>query len=934
MYFKSTPTPDFKQFIKTDGISTEQDKEIIEGVQSTYNNLIPQDAFEYIKSYLEAIPELDLSKSKNITLKIEIDETSDEVGEVLIISQNTNRTLTTIKVPTNDWPLLVIENIKPVRKFPTLGKCLNCLKFTFKQDNSLNFLGNLGGQWDGSFRNGQKVYRLNLPNYSFPFNGATTDYRIFWKPNITGTFPIFGGEILTINNKAKWIAVPSASIGTVNELSNTTFFHILSDASASCPFTPNPTSSEWNFQGDQGKFLLELANTGVTEFGVTKCPTFTPTPGTIDWGWNCGPNGCVEAPSGSTGKYATLKECQEDCIAAPTQSFSYNCTPNGCIQVPFGSGSFATLAQCQASCNPILPTECDCTGSSQNQIVPVVNPNFSLGSDSWTYSPNPPIPGVGGWIFEFNKVKALSYNTFFNAVNTSSIYLSQVNVLTVSCSYEICFQAWSTSPSATASFISVDTGNYTTNLPVVTPALTTVPTAYTASITNIQTPNLTFFVSSDRDKIYIDSICVKQTYCPPPPVPPLSLVLTGSTYCYTDVEYDCTCPDGFTSNGSGSCISSSIDPISGSIETTVPCGNCVECTHGLLYNGYVVDAGGPTYAGRGTAGIVNTNSIDNPINTWKIPENNDWYNLVTFINNSTPPSNITPTGSYGVEIGGKLKDYTRDLIATCWEFPNVGAQTEDFSSGWNGVAGGVRNNVGVFSGLKLEGYWWIANSTLSSSPLKLAAVNLKHYSNEVYRDNLFKSNGCSIRLVRPAESGETSGDLILNAYVGNDGTTYNGIVLGNQVWTTVNLSETRYNNGSFITLQPDANVWDDTLTTANKFACYYNNQSSNANLPTGNINPSTGLCYEYPKLYVYRNCSGTGFLAQTEPGSTTTPGEVQRANNLSCWEFFAEYSSSPNVIFTEYYTGNYFASSSTVYNDCEECNATHTIYMTFNTKNC
>jgi hypothetical protein len=33
MYFKSTPTPDFKQTIKTEGISTEQDREYIEGIQ-------------------------------------------------------------------------------------------------------------------------------------------------------------------------------------------------------------------------------------------------------------------------------------------------------------------------------------------------------------------------------------------------------------------------------------------------------------------------------------------------------------------------------------------------------------------------------------------------------------------------------------------------------------------------------------------------------------------------------------------------------------------------------------------------------------------------------------------------------------------------------------------------------------------------------------
>ena len=48
MYFKSTPTPDFKQLIKADGISTEQDREVIEGVQSTYNNLISQCKYSFL----------------------------------------------------------------------------------------------------------------------------------------------------------------------------------------------------------------------------------------------------------------------------------------------------------------------------------------------------------------------------------------------------------------------------------------------------------------------------------------------------------------------------------------------------------------------------------------------------------------------------------------------------------------------------------------------------------------------------------------------------------------------------------------------------------------------------------------------------------------------------------------------------------------------
>jgi hypothetical protein len=129
-------------------------------------------------------------------------------------------------------------------------------------------------------------------------------------------------------------------------------------------------------------------------------------------------------------------------------------------------------------------------------------------------------------------------------------------------------------------------------------------------------------------------------------------------------------------------------------------------------------------------------------------------------------------------------------------------------------------------------------------------------------------------------------------------------------------------------------MWDDTLTTANKFACYYNNSSLNANLPTGNVNPVTGRCYEYPTWYVYRKCGGTDLLIQTNSGSTTSPGRVQKADDYSCWEFVGEVQTNTDITYQLYIEGNYFENNPTVYVDCEECNEIHTIYMTFGSKNC
>jgi hypothetical protein len=178
--------------------------------------------------------------------------------------------------------------------------------------------------------------------------------------------------------------------------------------------------------------------------------------------------------------------------------------------------------------------------------------------------------------------------------------------------------------------------------------------------------------------------------------------VTQSYYMYTydlgiiptTSSYSSYCPPKTTPVSGSPCLGCLK---SGSLNSTLPCGNCVECTHGLLYNGYVVDKGNATLQGRGPGGIVNTGSAN--ATTWVIPTESDWNNLVTFLNNGTAPTSVTITGSLGTISGGKMKDYTRDLEATCWESPNLGAQTNASSSGWAGTAGGRRKDNGIFEGL-------------------------------------------------------------------------------------------------------------------------------------------------------------------------------------------------------------------------------------------
>ena len=376
---------------------------------------------------------------------------------------------------------------------------------------------------------------------------------------------------------------------------------------------------------------------------------------------------------------------------------------------------------------------------------------------------------------------------------------------------------------------------------------------------------------------------------------------------------------------------------SSSIATTIPCGDCIECYQGKLYNGYVVDKGGYQLQGRGPGGIVNTGSV---LNTWVIPTELDWNLLSTSLdNNFLSPSN-NYEGALNTNSGGKLKDYSRDNNASCWGFPNAGAQTSTNVSGWAGVAGGKRDNNSVFSDLGFNGEWWSANS-LSTSPITnatlLATRELKHYSTDVYRNIRSKNYGLSLRLVRPALTTETNGQLLLNAYQGKDGTYYNGIVIGSKVWITKNLTETLYNNGTTVQFTTSIPSWNNSINTADPYVCFYEDNSSNNVRIVGNINPLTNECYPYTSYYVYQNCSTGTYLIQTQIGNTTTPEKVQKDSNENCWKFIEVSTGIPDypssTIFGSF-TTNYFASSPTVYNNCEECNAIHTLYLSFNTKPC
>jgi hypothetical protein len=220
---------------------------------------------------------------------------------------------------------------------------------------------------------------------------------------------------------------------------------------------------------------------------------------------------------------------------------------------------------------------------------------------------------------------------------------------------------------------------------------------------------------------------------------------------------------------------------------------------------------------------------------------------------------------------------------------------------------------------------------LSTAAIKAQVVSVQG-GNVTYRG---KNYGFSLRLVRPAAANEVDGTVIASAYTGNDGTSYDGIVIGTQVWINKNLSETQYNNGSSISLTTNPTAWStSSISPVKPTSCFYDNNPNNASIPTGNVNPLTGECFTFPTYYTYQKCGTDQYLVQTVSGSTTIPGKVQKASNNTCWTFIETTNGLPNYPNQTLYNINYFSGSNYVYNNCDECTALQTIYVKFGTKNC
>ncbi|MFA5572817.1 MAG: FISUMP domain-containing protein, partial [Candidatus Bathyarchaeia archaeon] len=173
---------------------------------------------------------------------------------------------------------------------------------------------------------------------------------------------------------------------------------------------------------------------------------------------------------------------------------------------------------------------------------------------------------------------------------------------------------------------------------------------------------------------------------------------------------------------------------------------------------------------------------------WGSPSDTDFDTLATHLGGASVA-------------GGKLKE----TGFTYWDSPNTGATNE---VGFNGRGSGSRfaNESGRIEGLPLVDFLGIKYVFTAISKNGLYEIFIVSDSdnieiNQTAINDLVKTMGYSIRLVRPATTAEQllpDGELSGVFYYGNDGKKYRTTKIGTQVWIADNLAETKWSDGSWI----------------------------------------------------------------------------------------------------------------------------------------
>ena len=164
-------------------------------------------------------------------------------------------------------------------------------------------------------------------------------------------------------------------------------------------------------------------------------------------------------------------------------------------------------------------------------------------------------------------------------------------------------------------------------------------------------------------------------------------------------------------------------------------------TYGVLYNWYAVNDP------RGIAPVG-----------WRIPTDAEWNTLVTYLGggNSAGAKMKSSSGweSYKGEVEcAKCKDWSAQekagqICSVCNDTRKTKAQVSsngNNTSGFSGLPGGSRNNLGEFNEVGIYGNWWSSTGGQNQSAWYRG---LGYYGAYGGRGNNNKTHGMSVRLIR------------------------------------------------------------------------------------------------------------------------------------------------------------------------------------------
>jgi len=208
---------------------------------------------------------------------------------------------------------------------------------------------------------------------------------------------------------------------------------------------------------------------------------------------------------------------------------------------------------------------------------------------------------------------------------------------------------------------------------------------------------------------------------------------------------------------------------------------------------------------------------------WHVPTDAEWTTLTDYL---------------GTNAGSKL--------AGSYELWNDGTlrQSTDFgTSGFNALPAGSREGNGVFLNLGFYAFFWSSSESRAGYSWYRRLIS---GDSGVSRGDVNQTRGYSVRCLRsvsPSESSDADGTIYTDDYTGNDGTKYDSVKIGNQIWINENLKETKYYDGTTIPRITNNTSWRYDTTGAR---CEYNNDANNES-------DTYGYLYNW---YVVKNAKG------------------------------------------------------------------------------